>query len=50
MTSLLVHALLGLITVVVFFIFNNYLYRSNWEGARVSVLEALYYILGIGSV
>lgn len=50
MTSLLIHAFLGLVTVALFFYFNSYLYKSNWVGARVSPLEGLYYVLGIGSV
>mgnify|MGYP001555000375 CR=1 FL=1 len=50
MTSLLIHAMLGLVTVGLFFRFNNYLYKSNWTGSRVSVLEALYYFFAVGSV
>ncbi|TXI90298.1 MAG: DUF2834 domain-containing protein [Cupriavidus sp.] len=50
MVSLLVHALLGLVTVVLFFHFNNYLYRPGWQGSRVSGLEVLYYAFAIGSV
>ena len=50
MTSLLIHAGLGLVTVVLFFIFNAYLYRSDWNGAGVSVLEVIYYLFAVGSV
>lgn len=50
MTSLLIHAALGVLTVVLFFRFNNYLYRSDWQGAGVSWAEALCYLLAVGSV
>jgi len=50
MVSLLVHAFLGLVTVALFFRFNGYLYKSCWNGSSVSGLEALYYVLAIGSV
>lgn len=50
MTSLLIHAALGVLTVVVFFHFNRYLYARDWEGSGVTWLEGLYYVLAIGSV
>ncbi len=50
MTSLLIHAALGVLSVGVFFYLNAYLYTSRWKGSRVSLLEALYYVLAIGSV
>jgi Terpene cyclase DEP1 len=50
MTSLLIHAALGLFCAVLFFYFNSHLYRSGWSGSRVSALEALYYFIAIGSV
>ena len=50
MTSLLVHAALGLLTIAVFFRANAQLYRSDWAGSRVTFLEGLYYVLGVGSV
>jgi hypothetical protein len=50
MTSLAIHALLGLLTVVTFFRVNRYLYAGDWEGSRVSGLEGLYYLLAIASV
>ncbi|HME69980.1 MAG TPA: DUF2834 domain-containing protein [Myxococcota bacterium] len=50
MTSLLIHAALGALSIGVFFYLNAYLYKSGWRGSRVSLLEALYYVLAIGSV
>jgi hypothetical protein len=50
MTSLAIHAALGVLTVVVFFRFNRYLYAHDWEGSTVTWLEGLYYLLAIGSV
>jgi hypothetical protein len=49
-TSLAIHAALGLLTVVVFFRVNRRLYAGDWDGARVSALEGLYYLLAVGSV
>jgi len=50
MTSLLVHAALGLVTVGIFFTANAYLYRGDWAGARATRLERLYYALAVVSV
>ena len=50
MTSLLVHAGLGLLTVIVFFRVNRHLYARDWPGSGVTPLEGLYYVLAIGSV
>lgn len=50
MTSLLIHAALGALSIGVFFYLNAYLYKGAWMGSRVSLLEALYYVLAIGSV
>jgi len=50
MTSLLVHAALGALTVVLFFVTNRSLYRGDWPGSRVSFLEGLYYALAVISV
>ena len=50
MTSLAIHAALGVLTVVVFFRLNRYLYVRDWEGSAVGRLEGLYYLLAIGSV
>jgi hypothetical protein len=49
-TSLLVHAALGALTLGLFFAVNRHLYRRGWPGARPSVLEALYYAVAIASV
>lgn len=50
MTSLLIHAGLGLFFLILFFYFNAYLYRGGWNGARVSFLEGLYYLIAVTSV
>ena len=50
MTSLVIHAALGVLTVVVFYRYNRYLYRRDWDGSAVTWLEGLYYVLAIGSV
>ena len=50
MTSLLIHAALGVLTVVVFFYTNAYLYRRDWQGSQVTFLEGLYYALAVISV
>ena len=50
MLSLLVHAVLGALTVGVFYYVNGHLYRRNWEGSRVTLLEGVYYLLAVGSV
>ena len=50
MTSLLIHAALGLLSIGVCFYLNASLYTSGWKGSRVSLLEALYYVLAVGSV
>ena len=50
MTSLLVHAGLGAITLGIFFFTNAHLYRRDWVGSRVTRLEALYYALAVTSV
>jgi hypothetical protein len=50
MTSLLVHAALGVLTVVLFFYTNAHLYRRDWPGARTTFLEGLYYGLAALSV
>ena len=43
MTSLLIHAGLGGLTVLAFFYVNAHLYRSEWPASRVTFLERLYY-------
>ncbi|HBZ70691.1 MAG TPA: hypothetical protein DEP35_13540 [Deltaproteobacteria bacterium] len=50
MTSLLIHAALGLLSIGVFFYLNAYLFKGSWKGSGVSLLEGLYYLLAIGSV
>ncbi|HXC53499.1 MAG TPA: DUF2834 domain-containing protein [Candidatus Limnocylindrales bacterium] len=50
MTGLLIHAVIGLGTVAIFFWANAYLYRRDWPGSSMSPLEALCYVLAIGSV
>jgi len=50
MTSLVIHAALGALTVAIFFYVNAPLYRSDWPGSRVTFLEGLYYLAAVGSV
>ena len=50
MLSLLIHAALGLLTIAVFFYVNAHLYRRDWAGSGMTFLEALYYVLAVGSV
>jgi uncharacterized protein DUF2834 len=50
MLSLLIHAALGALTVVAFFRVNAHLYRHDWVGSGTTSLEALYYVLAVGSV
>ena len=50
MTSLFIHAALGVLTIGVFFSVNAHLYRSDWQGSRLTYLEGLYYVLAVGSV
>ena len=50
MTSLLIHAGLGALTVLGFFYVNAHLYRSEWPASRMTFLERLYYITAVVSV
>ena len=50
MTSLLVHAAIGALTIGIFFYANAHLYRRDWPGSAPTPLENLYYVLAIGSV
>jgi hypothetical protein len=50
MTSLLVHAGLGVLTIVLFFVTNAHLYRRDWPGSRTTLLEGVYYGLAVVSV
>ena len=50
MLSLTIHAVLGLLTIGIFFAVNRDLYAGNWPGARVTPLEGLYYLVAVASV
>lgn len=50
MLSLFIHAALGALTIALFFRFNAHLYRDDWQGSRVTLLEGVYYALAVGSV
>ena len=50
MLSLLIHAALGALTIALSFRFNAHVYRSDWRGSRVTLLEGAYYALAVGSV
>jgi uncharacterized protein DUF2834 len=50
MTSLLIHAALGALAVGVFFSVNAHLYRSDWPGSRMTLLERIYYVAAVISV
>ena len=50
MMSLAIHAALGVLTVVIFYRVNRYLYVRDWQGSGVTWLEGLYYLLAIASV
>ena len=50
MTSLAIHAALGVLTAVIFFRVNRHLYARGWPGSGVTPLEGLYYLLAVGSV
>ena len=50
MLSLFIHAALGVLSIALYFRFNAYLYRADWAGSRVTVLEGLYYVVAVGSV
>lgn len=50
MTSLLIHAGLGVVAVLVFLRLNAHLYRREWAGSGVTWLEGLYYALAVASV
>jgi hypothetical protein len=50
MTSLLIHAALGAATIGLFFYVNAHLYRSDWSGSRMTLLEKVCYVTAIVSV
>jgi len=45
MLSLLVHAALGALTVYIFSTVNAHLYRRDWPGADVTLVEGIYYAM-----
>ena len=50
MLSLFIHAALGALTTLLFYRFNAHLYRDDWSGARVTLLEGAYYAFALASV
>ncbi len=50
MLSLVIHAVLGAATLAIFFAVNAHLYRRDWAGSRMTVLEGIYYLLAGVSV
>ena len=50
MTSLAIHAALGVLTVIIFFRVNSHLYTHDWPGSGVTPLEGVYYLLAVVSV
>ena len=50
MLSLVVHAALGALAVLFFYRFNAHLYRADWPGSRITLLEGIYYACAVGSV
>lgn len=50
MLSLLIHAALGAATLALFLRFNAHLYRRDWAGSQVTLLEGAYYALAVISV
>src|SRR5262245_9461262 len=50
MLSLFIHAALGALTVLLFYRFNAHLYRSDWPGSRITLLEGTFYAVAVGSV
>jgi hypothetical protein len=49
MNALVIHFALGLAFVALFFYWNAYLYRGGWNGAGLTGLEALYYLIAVCS-
>jgi Terpene cyclase DEP1 len=49
MTALLIHFGVGLAFIAFFFYANAYLYKGGWQGAGVTGLEALYYLIAVCS-
>jgi len=50
MTSLLVHAALGVLMIALLFQTNAHLYRGDWQGSRATLVERLYYVLAVVSL
>jgi hypothetical protein len=50
MLSLLIHAVLGAITVVLFFVFNKHLYGADLRGSRMTFTEITSYILAMAGL
>jgi hypothetical protein len=50
MTSLLIHAGLGALTVLAFFYVNAHLYKGDWPGSPPTWLEKTYYVAAVVSV
>ena len=50
MLSLLVHAGLGALTVLLFYRFNAHLYRTPWPGSRGTLLEGACYGFAVASL
>lgn len=50
MISLLIHAVLGILTTAWVVRANVHLFRGGWAGFRVTALEAVYYAIAVASV
>lgn len=50
MTSLLIHAALGVLTLLLYFVVNHHLYARGGPAAGRSWPEALFYVFAVGSV
>jgi hypothetical protein len=50
MTALLIHAALGLATILAFYLVNRHLYRDPWPGSEASWLEKVYFATALISV
>jgi hypothetical protein len=50
MLSLVIHALLGAVTLAIFLAVNAHLYRRDWAGSGMTLLEGIYYLLAGVSV
>lgn len=50
MISLIVHAVLGVLTTAVVLRANRHLFTGGWQGVRVAPVEALLYAIGVASL